>query len=173
MIRWMIAVLALAWGTPVLAVDTKPCGADLVCASRPDTVIEAIRNAGYRAKDRDEKGKPLADGGGDPMLASSAAGYDYDVFFYGCKENKQCDALQFHIAYSKDAANTAALANKWNDKMRFGSASIDEKGRFVVEYDVTTAGGLTQANFADVIDWWATTLGNLSKFFAENPAPKT
>lgn len=147
------------------ATDTNPCGTGLICASKPDTVVQALQDAGYKAKlDKDS--------GGDPMVSSSASGYDFDILFYGCKSNVQCDSLQFRISFLKDGANTPTLANKWNSDKRFSQASISDKGNFVVGYDVTTAGGLTKANFADVIDWWSVTLGNLKTFFAENPAPK-
>jgi hypothetical protein len=152
-------------GTPVLAADTEPCARGLICASDPSTVVQALQDAGYKAK-------LTKDSTGDPMISSSASSYDFDVMFYGCKDAKQCDSLQLRISFEKDGANTPELANKWNSSKRFSQAYISDKGAFVADYDVTTAGGLTKANFADVIDWWSVTLGNLKTFFAENPPPK-
>lgn len=43
----------------------------------------------------------------------------------------------------------------------------------MADYDVSTVGGLTKGNFADVVDWWSVTLGNLKTFFEENPPPKS
>lgn len=146
--------------------DTAPCDKNLICASKPDTVVQALLETGYKAK----LGK---DSGGDPMVSSSASGYDFDILFYGCTNNAQCDSLQMRVAFAKDGANTFALANKWNSAKRFSQASISDKGSFVVDYDVTTAGGLTKANFADVIDWWSVTMGSLKTFFADNPPPKS
>ncbi len=158
--------LALLAATPTLATDTEPCSKGLICASDPATVVQALQEAGYKAKlDKDS--------GGDPMVSSSASGYDFDIMFYGCKANKQCDSLQMRVSFEKDGANTFELANKWNSDKRFSQAYISNKGSFVVDYDVTTAGGLTKANFADVIDWWSVTLGNLKTFFADNPPPKS
>ncbi|MFM9978960.1 MAG: YbjN domain-containing protein [Sphingomonadaceae bacterium] len=150
---------------PAMAADTDPCGKDLVCASDPQTVLKALQTAGYRAKlDKD--------GSGDPMISSSASGYNFDIYFYGCKANTSCDSMQFQISFEKDAANTLALANKWNASKRFSQAYISDKGSFVMNYDVTTVGGINAANFADVIDWWQVMLGNLRTFFADNPPPK-
>jgi Putative bacterial sensory transduction regulator len=159
-------ILSLLAATPALATDTKPCDKDLICASNPTTVVAALQDAGYKAKlDKDSEG--------DPKVSSSAAGYDFDIYFYGCKANKLCDSLQFRISFEKDGANTPELANKWNSGKRFSQAFISDRGAFVADYDVTTAGGLTKPNFADVIDWWSVTLGNLKTFFQENPPPKS
>ena len=38
-----------------------------------------------------------------------------------------------------------------------------------VSYDVSTLGGLTQENFADVVDWWAVMLGELNAYFKAQP----
>ncbi len=157
--------LALLAAAPLSASDTELCGKGLICASDPATVVQALQESGYKAKlDKDS--------GGDPMVSSSASGYDFDIMFYGCKNHKQCDSLQMRVSFEKDGANTPLLANKWNSDKRFSQAYISDKGSFVVDYDVTTAGGLTKANFADVVDWWSVTLGNLKTFFAENPPPK-
>jgi hypothetical protein len=162
----LLAVAILGAAVPALATDTEPCGKGLICASDPATVVQALQDTGYKAKlDKDSTG--------DPMVSSSASGYDFDIMFYGCKDHKQCDSLQMRVSFEKDGANTPALANKWNSDKRFSQAFISDKGSFVVDYDVTTAGGLTKANFADVIDWWSVTLGNLKTFFADNPPPKS
>jgi Putative bacterial sensory transduction regulator len=151
--------------TVAVAEDKGPCGAGLVCANAPATVLKGLQDAGYRAKlDKDSAG--------DPTISSSASGYNYEIYFYGCKANVNCDSLQFHISFEKDDANTPELANKWNRDKRFGQASISDKGSFVMGFDVTTQGGLNAKNFADVVDWWQVTLGNLRTFFAENPPPK-
>jgi Putative bacterial sensory transduction regulator len=168
MVKFAKLVLLIVAGflaVPALAVDKEPCGAGLICASKPETVVSALQDAGYKAK-------LSKDNGGDPMVTSSAAGYDFDIFFYGCVENKQCDSLQMKISFVKDPANTPALADKWNNKWRFSQSYINGKGLFVTAYDVTTVGGLTNANFASMIDWWSITLGNLKTFFDENLPPK-
>jgi sterol desaturase/sphingolipid hydroxylase (fatty acid hydroxylase superfamily) len=37
-----------------------------------------------------------------------------------------------------------------------------------VSYDVATIGGINQANFADIMAWWDTMLGEMRTFFAED-----
>lgn len=118
LLQLLLAMVAAFIAVPALAVDKEPCGAGLICASKPDTVVSALQDAGY-------KGKMTKDDSGDPMVSSSASGYDFDVYFYGCKENKQCDSLQMRVSFAKDRANTTELANKWNKGKRFSQAYID------------------------------------------------
>jgi hypothetical protein len=158
------AATFVLFSSPVLAEDNEPCGTGLICASAPSTVVKALQDGGYRAKlDKDSNG--------DPSISSSTAGYNYEIYFYGCKENKNCDSLQFQVSFQKDETHTAELANKWNNKWRFGQAAVTDKGAFVVSMDVSTIGGLNGTNFADSLNWWDATMGNLRQFFKDNPAP--
>jgi hypothetical protein len=137
------------------------CPSNTVCASDPQTVVAALTSAGFKAK----LGK---DGTGDPTIQSAASGYDFDVFFYGCKEGKDCASLQFRAGWKADDAHTPAYANKWNMVKRFAQMSVRDDKSMSLSYDVTTEGGINSANFADVIDWWQVMLGEASKFFKEN-----
>lgn len=160
------AVLALMMvGSPAIAADSEPCPAGLICASDPKGVAAALQELGYRAalgKDEDS---------GRPEISSAASGYNYTVYFYDCEKEAKCASLQFNISFSDDGGNTVELANKWNLNKRFLQMSVNDKKTLYASYDVTTVGGLTKKNFADVVDWWSVMLGELSKFFKENPAP--
>ena len=140
------------------AKDTDACGTDMVCASDPQTVVDALQREGYRAKlDKDNSG--------DPMISSAATGYNFDIFFYGCEEKKQCDSLQFSVTFDSDKTDTPKLANEWNVGNRFGKAAINDKNQFQLRYDVATIGGLNKTNFKDSLDWWSAVLGDLKVFF--------
>lgn len=141
-----------------MAADTAPCPAGMVCASNPRTVADALARAGYKAS-------ISTDDEGDPLIRSAASGYNFSVVFYGCQTGKACDALRFQVVFEDDGKNSAALANSWNVKKRFIHLAALEDGGLSATYDVTTRGGLTQANFADVVDWWDVMLGELSQFF--------
>lgn len=161
---WMKAALAaLVIGSgvvPAVAADTAPCGKGLVCASVPAGVAEAIGAAGYKAQ-------LGTDDLGDPRIKSAANGYDFNIFFYDCDKGKACAGLQFQISFADDGKNTLALANEWNRKKRFAQMSIEPDKTLRVSYDVTTKGGMTAANFADVVDWWAVMMGELRVYFKE------
>jgi Putative bacterial sensory transduction regulator len=163
-LRLAATAIALALGVaPAMAFDDAPCGKGMICASAPQSLADAIRDEGYKAKID-------VDGQGDPSISSSAGGYNYDIYFYGCKDHKGCDSIQFQVSFKADGTNTPALANEWNDTKRFSQASINSKKEFVLRYDVTTKGGINKANFADTVDWWGTMLGELNKFFDAHPS---
>jgi len=154
------ALSALCLATPASAEDKTPCGAGLVCASNPQTVMAAMEKAKFAPKlDKDNDG--------DPLISSEEGVYKFDVYFYGCKEHKNCDSIRFESNFEKAPENTPEFANKWNKKKRFLQAYARDNGEFTVAYDVATIGGLTPANFADVLDWWNSQLDELSDFFKE------
>lgn len=155
--RGAALAFAMALATPAAAADEAPCGPNLICATEPEKVAAAMRTAGYRAKiEKDSEG--------DPAIASAASGYNFTVLFYGCEKHIRCDSLQFRATFDKDAAITPSVVNEWNADRRFSQLALKPDGTLMISYDVTTIGGLTQPNFNDVLDWWATTSGELSKF---------
>jgi hypothetical protein len=165
--RAILAVLgAVLLAGAAQATDKEPCGKGLVCASAPETVVEALQKAGYKAV------LSKSETTGNPMVESAANGYDFNIFFYECEEKKSCASLQFGISFKPEDSNTPALANEWNRRMRFMQMAADENKVLSVNYDLSTIGGLNQKNFADVIEWWAFMLGQLHKFFDEHPNEK-
>lgn len=154
----------LALPSVASAKDADPCKPDLICASNPQTIVAALQAEGYKAK-------LDVDSGGDPDIVSAASGYNFDIFFYGCVEHKQCDSLQFQIVFAKDPGNTLALVNKWNLGHRFGQMALKDSGQIVMNYDLSTIGGLNKTNFADALDWWTTILGDANQFFAKELPP--
>ncbi len=166
MMRATLAAMAAALlAASAQAADKEPCAPGLVCASAPQTVVDALQKGGYKAV------LTKSDTTGNPMIDSAASGYNYNIFFYECEEKKNCASLQFSIAFAGEDANTPELANNWNKKMRFMQMSVDEHKVLSVSYDLSTIGGLNQKNFADVAEWWAYMLGELHKFFDEHPTP--
>jgi hypothetical protein len=149
------------------AADTEPCGKGMVCASHPQSVVDALKAAGYQGVLSKSKST------GNPLIESAASGRKFRIYFYECDANKACASLQFNIGFVDDGANSAELANAWNKEKRFSQMSYDPSDKSLsFAYDVTTLGGLNQKNFADVIDWWAAMLGQLGTFFKEHPAGK-
>jgi hypothetical protein len=143
---------------PASAEDKTPCGAGLICASKPDTVFAAMEKAGF-------KPKLTTDTDGDPMIESDEAAYHFDVYFYDCVEHRNCASLRFEVLFDKAPENTAAFANKWNVQSRLLTTFVRADEKFVGTADVSTVGGLNAANFADVLDWWSSQLNALGAFF--------
>ncbi|MEO7915545.1 MAG: YbjN domain-containing protein [Novosphingobium sp.] len=157
-----------ALGSLVLAIpaNAEDCPSSYICASNPAGIVNTLQTLGYKAT----LGKSEATS--NPKISTSASGYDYDIFFYGCTDGAKCTSIGFMVTYEKDPVNSADLANQWNKDKRFSAMSFDPKDQTLsISYDVTTIGGLNQVNFADVVDWWETMLGQARTFFKEHPAP--
>ena len=163
----LLALAALAAATTGTAARGAECPATMICASSPAGIVSSLQAQGYKAV----LGK--SDSTGNPKISSSAAGYDYTLFFYGCEKGANCNSLSFSVTFSDDGANSSDLANEWNKDKRFTTMSYDRSDKSLsISYDVTTVGGLNQVNFADVVDWWQTMLGQAHTFFDAHPAPK-
>lgn len=164
----LMALAMFAWPVGARAEDKTACPSGLVCATNPKSVADGLAAEGYRAK-------VDADNQGDPAISSASSGYNFDVLFYGCVDHKRCDSLQFRATFEKNASSDVVQMNKWNRDRRFSQMAVRDDGTIILSYDVSTIGGLTKANFADVVSWWSTILGEASKFFDRNskdaPAP--
>lgn len=158
------AALLLA-AAPAAAQDRDPCPANMVCASSVDSVLRGMQKVHLAPK-------LTKDTTGNPLIESDQGSYHYDVYFRGCEQNRNCDSLHFEVAFTKAPPNALQLANKWNGNHRFLSIHITPDGRLVGSYDVGTIGGLTERNFADVLDWWGSQLGEMADFFRTELQPE-
>lgn len=145
---------------PAAASAQNSCPSGLLCAANPQGLVAALQAEGYQAK-------LTKDTFGDPLIETSASGYDYRIVFYGCTDNKAYSSLRFVIWFQDDGTNTPALANKWNKDNRFIQMAAQDDGRLTVAYDLSTTGGINKANFASAVDWWQGMLGNVRTFFNE------
>lgn len=146
-------VAAIALAQPAFAEDV------LLDLSTPEQVQAALQDAGYKAtlKKNDD---------GSLYILSAANGAEFTIDLTDCKALK-CNGLSFQSWYKAEPIFTVEFANKWNDTKRFLSVSINERGELREWMNVSTLGKLTKANFADVIDWYATMDGEVSKFVKE------
>lgn len=124
-------------------------------ATDPKATAAALMSAGYKAV--------LKESDGDPYIESATNGQTFSIDFYGFKDG-HCSSFQFESWYKPDPLWTPALANKWNIANRFLRIAVNDKGELHEYMDVTGVGKLTQANFADAVDWYQTMDGELAKF---------
>ncbi len=165
--KLLIGVALMALFSAGEAQATDDCPSSYICASNPAGIQATMQTLGYKAV----LGKATTSG--NPKISSAASGYNYDIFFYGCEKNVNCNSLSFSTTFEKEEVNSAALANEWNVEKRFSAVSFDPKdGTLTISYDVTTVGGLDQVNFAEVVSWWDTMMGEASTFFKNHPSPK-
>src|SRR5690606_13260757 len=87
-----------------------------------------LADAGYRAT----AGR---DGEGDPMLSSSAAGANFNIYMYGC-ESERCKSLQFIAGFDLADGITLQRINEWNRDKRYGSAYLDDEDDLWLQMDL-------------------------------------
>jgi hypothetical protein len=155
----MALAAALALAAPVSAQDA------LFDATKPEQVAAALRTAGYKAELK-------ANDKGEPLIASAANGHDFTIEFYGCKGKADCGSFQFFSWYKKEPLFDQAFANEWNANKRFLKAAIDKDGDLSLFMDVAGVGKMTQAAFADWVDWYQVMDADIDKFIAQRRAAR-
>ena len=141
------AIQAPAPAAEAPAAQAAPAAGSLVHAADPQGVLAAMQALGHTAT-------LGSDGAGDPMISGGFEGSQYQVFFYGCEANANCQWLVFSTGYDLPNGGTPDMVNSWNATHLVGQAYLDGEQDPMLNYFVTTTGGLTQENFADVVDWW-------------------
>ena len=125
-----------------------------ILADDPASMTEVLQSFGYRA----DLGK---DSGGDPKIASSSGGADFSIFFYGCTNGKNCDAISFQSAFDLDPGSNADLMNEWNRKKRYTKAYLDDEQDPVIDMDIYLGdGGISIDNFRNWLDTWERAVGD-------------
>lgn len=149
--QMMAAAAAMLTATAAVAQDK------LFDPTKPPEVAAALKDAGYKAelKTNDK---------GEPFISSAANGSPFTVEFYGCKGVTDCGSFQFYGWFKKDPLYTIALANEWNASKRFLKIAIDKDGDLALWMDVAAVGKMTQAAFADWVDWYSVMDSELDKF---------
>ena len=121
----------------------------MVRAQDPNTLVSALHEAGYTAKLSTDKV-------GDPLITSAVSGSTFQIFFYNCKDHKNCATVQFHSGYDFTTAPSLELINEWNRTNRFGRAFLDKENDPILEMDVDLDdGGISPALFIDNLEYWA------------------
>lgn len=143
-----------------VAAVASPCTAlaQNVSAQAPETVAEALRQAGYRAQmDTDDVG--------DPMIRSTSSGTEFLILFYGCTDNADCRTVQFYVGY-RDPPNASLEAmNIWNTQNRFGRGYVTDEGSARVEMDLDLDdGGMSSELFTDNLELWVGTMARFEEF---------
>lgn len=146
--------LALA---STLAIATTGA-AQNVDASDPERIASILQQMGYRAA-------LLSDVYGDPMIATSAAGGDIQIYFYECMENRDCKAIQFSAGFDLEAPIPASKINEWNREYRYGQAFVDEEGDPFVHYTLNLrGGGVSVGNLENSVKIYETVLNDFKAF---------
>lgn len=132
----------------LLAAATPAAAPATVDAAKPESIVTALQDAGYKAVLK-------KDGSGDPLITSAASGATFNIYFYGCEKGAGCRSLQLYAAYTVKVKLTADKINGWNRDNRFGAALLDKDGDPALQWDVITETGMPAPLFAQMIDRWS------------------
>lgn len=133
--------------------------AENLWASDPQSILFAMQDAGYAAT----LGKSSSTG--NPKISSRISQSNYAVFFYGCRDHRDCTSIQFSAGYNLDSPMSAARANEWNRHQRFAKVYINDSGTPILRMDMTMEGdGTGRRNFAYSLDFWRRQTENFEKF---------
>jgi hypothetical protein len=115
--RWGAAALAAVAASLALG---GVANAASVTAFEPKTIVEALTDAGYKAKlGRDEEDN-------EPFIESASGGSDIRLAFAGCEKGENCDQIEF-VAFWTCKGEVKACSDavlKWNDDENFSHAMM-------------------------------------------------
>jgi hypothetical protein len=148
------AILALSLALAAPGADAARAG-EVIDATDPAGVLTLVSEFGDAALAKD--------GMGDPLIEGRIDDREYALYFYECKENRDCKSLMFLAAREAGDLTDERMA-EWNRVKRFGKAYIDEDDRAAVEMNVNLHGGVTRDNLIDTIDWWRLVLAEFSDY---------
>ena len=152
----------LTLGLALMAVLAAPAGAagagaeETIDATAPARILALVQGYGEATLGTDNLG--------DPLIEGRIGEKDYELFFYDCKENRDCKSLTFSATWETEDLTDAMMAG-WNRQKRFGKAYLDQDGNANVEMSVNLHGGVTRANLDDTIDWWRLVLAGFADHF--------
>ncbi|KQM66710.1 MULTISPECIES: YbjN domain-containing protein [unclassified Sphingomonas] len=146
----------MIWAAAALA---APDGA-LLDLRQPGNVVTALQAAGYKAELKINKQ-------GEPYILSATNGESFTVEFYGCDGLKDCKSFQFASWYKAEPVFTATMTNEWNARNRFLKVAVDSDGDLREFLDATAVGGMTQAQFTDLVGWYSDMDGLFGRFLKE------
>lgn len=95
---------------------------------------------------------------GDPDIDVEHQGAKYSVLFYGCDKAqgalRRCRSFQFYAGFRRDGGYPHDLMSAYNEKHRFGAASVGENGAARLRMNVNVDGGVTAENILANLRWW-------------------
>ena len=142
------------------ALMLAPLGANaqaLVDASDVDILAALVQDEGYRAVIG-------TDAVGDPMITSSANGYEFDIFFYGCTDGANCRDVQFSVSFDMEDGMSLTRSQDFNLEKRWAKVYLDDESDPRLEMDANLYGGVSATNFKDTLDWWVIIMNDFIEY---------
>lgn len=131
----------------VSAALALPAAAQTVSAANPQSVVQALRDLGYRATlDTDNQG--------NPKISSAIEGVNYTIFFYGCENTQLCEDLQFSAGFDLANGTTEFSMNDWNRDRIIGKAFVNENNDPFIQMFVPGVYDMSMQSFQRTVRRW-------------------
>jgi hypothetical protein len=151
-------------GNARAAASDAPSGDDdsdppdgIITAQTPDRIVKALENGGFEVE------MSKADNG-SPLIESTDADNPFSVHFYDCTDGKDCGTIQFVSGWNMKSGISAVTIEQWNSDKIWGQAYRDKDKDPWLAVTVDLRGGVTEANFDDVVGKWADLLDQFAKY---------
>ncbi len=152
MLARTLAVLLFILPLGAQAQDTS------ISASEPYLLANVMEGMGFRTT-------VGTDSFDDPIIYSSFNGYDFEVVFYGCTNNVDCQTVLFAAHFNGlDGRVSPASVMEYNRGSRWGRAYLQDDLDATLEMDVNLIGGVPRRNFEASLDFWTIALQEFSTY---------
>ncbi|KIC12435.1 hypothetical protein RA19_02060 [Leisingera sp. ANG-M1] len=136
-----------------------------VAAAAQNVVAKTGDSVANFFKDEGAQVEVTTDSVGDPNLKVEYYGNDFSVYYYGCDNNTNCDAIQFFSGYQTDGGVRISKINEWNRENRFARGYISEEGSARIEMDVFLGKeGMNPDDFAQAVGFWTRRMTEFEEF---------
>jgi hypothetical protein len=155
MTRLTAAIVSAAFFTsPALAQDTP-----LLNANNPQGIADAILNLGYKAS-------LTTDNEGDPKIRSAASGANFSIYFYGCRDGKDCRDLHFSSGFDFDGEGAPSVQqlHDWNRDKLVGVAYQEADDDILIQFFVAGFRDVSAESFERIFSRWETALGDFTDY---------
>ena len=134
--------LGRAIGMAVALGLAAPAMAATVSAKKPETLVEALKAAGYEVV-------AGTDDTGDPVLDLVMQGYKARLLFLDCDEaHDKCGSLQFFSSFDAEGPGlSAGDAVRFAGRYRYGAVTLNASGDPTLRWDVETGDGIPREVF--------------------------
>ena len=131
-----------------------PAMAATVTAKQPETLVEALKSAGYEVT-------AGVDDTGDPVLDLVMQGFKARLLFLDCDEasHDKCGSVQFFSSFDAEGAGfTLEDANLFARRYRYGAVSVTANGDPRLRWDIETGDGIPSEVFVTSAARFTTTV---------------
>jgi len=136
-----------------------------VAAAAQNVVAKTGDSVASFFKDEGANVEVTTDSVGDPNLKVEYYGNDFSVYYYGCDNNTNCNAIQFYSGYQTDGGVRISKINEWNRENRFARGYISEEGSARIEMDVFLGSeGMNPDDFAQAVGIWTRRMTEFETF---------